>query len=59
MTASEKIKTLRTKAGFTQSQLAEKLGVKQPKVAQWESGKVEPLYKTVIRIEEICKHPTK
>jgi transcriptional regulator with XRE-family HTH domain len=59
MTASEKIKTLRTKAGFTQKELAEKLGVAQSRIGRWESGKVEPLYKTVMRIEEICKSATK
>ena len=55
MTTAEKIKTLRKSAGLKQKDLAEKLGVKQQKISEYENGIYEPKYKTVIRIEEICK----
>lgn len=36
------IKTLREKAGFTQQQLGEMLGVRQSTVAMWETGGSSP-----------------
>jgi len=56
MTTAEKIRTLRKSAGLTQQQLADKIGVPQPHVARWESGKVEPLYKTMVIITATCRN---
>jgi transcriptional regulator with XRE-family HTH domain len=36
------LKSLREKAGLTQTELAERLGVYQSMVARWELGKGEP-----------------
>ncbi len=42
MTAGEKIKEARTKAGLSQEQLAQKLRVSRSAVAKWETGKGLP-----------------
>lgn len=36
------IKRLRVKNNITQAELAEKLGIKRPSVANWERGKTFP-----------------
>lgn len=41
-TMGERIKTLRTRAGMTQTQLAEALGTVRTAIANWESGKSNP-----------------
>ena len=48
-----KLKELREKAGFSQRELAEKLGVQASTVCQWESGKREPNMALVKRIASI------
>lgn len=55
MTTAEKIKTLRKSAGLKQKDLAEKLGVKQQKISEYENGIYEPKYKTMMEIIKICK----
>lgn len=42
MTVAENIKRLRTNAGMTQEQLADKLGVTRATVTQWETGWSQP-----------------
>ena len=42
MTLSEKIYSCRRKAGLTQEELAERLGVSRQAVGKWESGEAEP-----------------
>ncbi|MHB2029810.1 MAG: helix-turn-helix domain-containing protein [Acidimicrobiales bacterium] len=44
------LKTLRERAGLTQRELAERLGIHQPAVARWEAGRVRI---PVNRLEEI------
>jgi DNA-binding transcriptional regulator YiaG len=39
---SDSIKALRSQMGFTQSQLATELGVRQQTVSEWENGMYEP-----------------
>ena len=41
---------LRTKAGFTQNELAEKLGVTNKAVSKWENGKTKPTTNTLRKI---------
>ena len=41
---------LRSKAGFTQNELAEKLGVTNKAVSKWESGKTKPTTNTLRKI---------
>ena len=47
------IKAWREYFGFTQEQLAEKIGIKQPALARLESGKVKPRHSTVIKLSAV------
>lgn len=47
MTISEKIREARSKAGLTQQQLADKVGVSQQYIAHYESGKYYPKIQTL------------
>lgn len=49
---SEKLKELRTGAGLTQEQVAEKLGVTRSAIARWESGKGIPDISNLILISD-------
>ena len=51
-TFGENLKKERKIAGLTQQQLAEKLGIKQQQLSEWECNKVEP---TVFNIVAIVK----
>lgn len=53
MTMSERIKQARTDRGLTQQQLADLVGVKQPTVAGWESGKHGHLRNRIARLAEV------
>lgn len=50
MTIGEKIKQARKKAGYTQKELGEKLGISQVRVAQYENGIRNPKIETVNKI---------
>lgn len=50
MTFSEKLKNIRREKGFSQKEIAEKLGVSQPSYAQYENGKRKPKIETLRRI---------
>ena len=50
MALSEKIYELRKKAGLSQEQLAEQLGVSRQAVSKWESGKAVPESDTLVTI---------
>ena len=52
MTTGEKIKNERKKAGLTQKQLGERLGVSFQAVAQWENDFRRPKYETIIKIAD-------
>jgi len=56
MTTSTLIRNARTTAKFSQRQLAELIGVAQPRISEWESGKVEPGAITLIEILKACKY---
>ncbi len=47
----EKLKELRTQAGMTQQELAEKLGVSQDRITKWETGrhKISNAYLIILR----------
>jgi len=47
------IRKYRKKAGLTQKQLAENLGVSQPEISFWETGVIEPSDDSVQRISAI------
>lgn len=50
MTTGERIKAARKKAGLTQKELGEKLGVSYQTLAQWENNLRNPKYATLQRI---------
>jgi repressor LexA len=50
MNIAENIKRLRTEAGWTQEQLAEKVDVTRPTVTQWETGWSQPRMGAVKRL---------
>ena len=53
MRTGQKIAKLRTNAGITQEQLAEKLYVTRVMVSKWERDICQPDYNTVLKIAEI------
>lgn len=48
----QKIKFFREVAGFSQRDLANRLGISQASVAQWETGKTMPTLANLIQIAE-------
>lgn len=58
MKFNEKLKALREHLGFTQDQLAEKLGMTEPsrrsRVSEWEKGLREPKRATLIRYAKLA-----
>lgn len=57
MTIGEKIKRARKKAGLTQKQLGEKMGVSFQSIAQWENDLRNPKLDTLIRIAKALGVP--
>lgn len=51
------IRNSRTKAGLTQTQLGEALGVKKANVSAWETGKHEPGFDQISRISALTGEP--
>lgn len=45
---------VRTKAGMTQAQLADKIGVKQSQIANWETGYRNPKLASLKKIAAVC-----
>ena len=54
MNAATLIKDARTRAGLTQSELAERVGTKQPAIARWESGRADPATGMTDRLLRAC-----
>lgn len=48
------VKEARLRAGLTQTELAERLGTRQPVVARWETGAAEPAFATVVEAVRAC-----
>lgn len=49
----ENIKKARLKAGLTQKEVAEKMGIQQPNYGQWERGIRKPKLETLEKLAEI------
>jgi DNA-binding XRE family transcriptional regulator len=49
------IKGFRARLGFSQSMLADKLGVGRSTVAKWETGENVPPGDTILKIQEWCE----
>lgn len=54
---SDKLKKIRIKTGLSQRQLAEKLGVSQNAICNWENGKREPKFETIKEIADLFDVP--
>lgn len=49
---SKRLKELRLKKGLTQTELGEKVGVKQNTFTNWENGKREPNFENLIKLAD-------
>lgn len=55
---SERLKELRLKKGLTQTELGKKVGVKQSTFTNWEKGKREPNFETLLKLALILNATT-
>ena len=53
MEFSERLKNLRKEAGFTQVDVASKLGISQPAYASWERGVKKPTQENLVKIAQV------
>lgn len=51
----QRLKEVRIKRGLTQTELGEKLGVKQSTFTNWENGKREPNFEIVIKLADLLE----
>ena len=49
----QRLKELRKKRGYTQTDLGKKVGVKQSTFTNWENGKREPNFETLLKLASI------
>jgi transcriptional regulator with XRE-family HTH domain len=54
MTSGELIRAARLRAGLSQDELGERLGLPQSTIARWEVDRVEPGLSTVRRVLQAC-----
>ncbi|CNZ68581.1 XRE family transcriptional regulator [Streptococcus pseudopneumoniae] len=52
---SVRLKELRLKKGLTQTELGEKVGVKQNTFTNWEKGKREPSFENLIKLADLLE----
>ncbi|CAG6229746.1 Cro/CI family transcriptional regulator [Streptococcus pneumoniae] len=52
---TERLKKLRLKKGLTQTELGEKVGVKQNTFTNWEKGKREPSFENLIKLADLLE----
>lgn len=57
MSIGENIKKARIDAGLSQKQLGECLGITAQSVAQWETGRREPKYQSIVKIADALNVP--
>lgn len=55
---SQRLKELRLKKGLTQTELGERVGVKQNTFTNWENGKREPNFETLLKLASILNTTT-
>ena len=53
MKTTNKFRYFRKRAGYTQEQVAEVLGVKQSNISFWETGRAYPRVKTILRLAKL------
>jgi transcriptional regulator with XRE-family HTH domain len=54
MTTGELIRSARNRAGLSQAELAERLGMPVSSIARWETDRVEPGFSTLRRVLQAC-----
>ena len=52
MTTGERIKAARKRAGLTQKEIADRLGISSSSIAQWETGTRKPKAETLQRLAD-------
>ncbi len=52
---SVRLKELRLKKGLTQTELGEKVGVKQNTFTNWENGKREPSFENLVKLADLLE----
>ena len=52
---TERLKELRLKKGLTQTELGEKVGVKQNTFTNWEKGKRESSFENLIKLADLLE----
>lgn len=52
---TERLKELRLKKGLTQTELGEKVGVKQNTFTNWEKGNREPSFENLIKLADLLE----
>ena len=53
-TLAEKLKTARKKSGLKQSDIAERIGVKNNTISNWETGVAKPDIETFVTFCKVC-----
>ena len=53
MDIAERLQDLRKKAGYSQEQVAEMLGISRQAVSKWESGQGKPDIENIIKLTEV------
>jgi hypothetical protein len=54
MTTGELIRSARLRAGYSQKELAQRLGIAPSSIARWETDTVEPGFSTLRRVLQAC-----
>jgi transcriptional regulator with XRE-family HTH domain len=54
MTTGELIRSARMRAGYSQKELAQRLGMASSSIARWETDTVEPGFSTLRRVLQAC-----
>lgn len=54
MSTGELIRSARSRAGLSQAELAERLGMPVSSIARWETDRVEPGFSTLRRVLQAC-----
>lgn len=54
MTTGELIRSARLRAGYSQKELAQQLGMASSSIARWETDTVEPGFSTLRRVLQAC-----
>ena len=55
LTLAEKLKSARENAGYSQSQVAERLNISRQAVSRWENGRAYPDIDNLVVLSEIYK----